>query len=48
VLFKPIALLNVLKSVIGEAPKTTLACKTPAASYRLTASPPVLKPIPDP
>ena len=43
---RPAALSNV-KNVV-EAPKLTPVTRLPAASNRLTASPPVLSPMPEP
>lgn len=48
-LLSPAALSNVGKGgPAGDAPKTTLACSAPALLYRLSASPLVLRPIPEP
>ena len=48
-LFRPAALLKVGKSgPPGEAPKLTLACSRPVALNRLTLSPPLLRPTPEP
>ena len=47
-LSRPAVLSKVGNGPEGEAPKDTLARSTPPPSYRLTASPPVLRPAPDP
>src|SRR5262245_1483208 len=48
-LLTPAELSNVAnEGPVGDAPKTTLAFSAPAPSYRFSASPPVLKPMPEP
>jgi hypothetical protein len=44
----PAELSNVAKGPLGAAPKETVACSVPPPSKRLTASPPVLSPTPEP
>ena len=47
--FRAAALSKVLNGVLAEdRPNATLAFSTPAALYRLTASPAVLRPTPEP
>ena len=44
----PLALLKLRNGALEEVPKSTRACTWPEALNRLTASPPVLRPTPEP